>query len=184
MMISKYIKLALICFACISALAYLACERDDLCPDSTQTTASLIITAFDASNLEDRKNIADLRIIGVNNDKVLEGFNIVTEDSLVLPLRTDADVTQYVLHQNYAENDNATPDNPDDDFIEGNADTITVRYVRNEIYVSRACGFKTLFTNVSVVREDDGDNWISFLRAENANQTIEDEAQAHFKLFH
>jgi len=170
-------KKTIILFLIAILIGNYSCERDDLCPEAVQTTASLVMETFDLSLPDDSKNVFGLRIQGVGNDSVLEGFNVVTSNSLILPLRTDADETQYKLHQNYSEDANGNPNG-------GNEDIITIRYIRNDVFVSRACGFSTIFTNVSITVEDDGDTWIKLIQAENDNQIVEDEAQAHFKLFH
>lgn len=168
-----------------------SCERDDLCPASTQTTARLVIEAFDVSLPDDSKNIFGLRIEGIDENGegngVLENYNVVTSSELILPLRTDADVTRYKLHRDYTINDNGTPDNPDDDFEEGNEDIITITYITEDIFVSRACGFKTVFNNVQIridVDDIDDDEWIIAIQTENDNQIVENEAEAHFILLH
>ncbi|GAB1855588.1 DUF6452 family protein [Flavobacteriaceae bacterium MHTCC 0001] len=182
-------KISLIILTLIIVIGYNSCERDDLCAETTQTTADLVIETFNETSQEDKKNVIGLRIEGIddegNGTGVLTDYNVVNTNTLVLPLRTDVDETRYKLHQNYAINDNGTPDDTSDDMIEGNEDIITIRYVRNDVYVSRACGFKTVFSNVSITNdENDTDQWIGFFQAENVNQTIENEAEAHFKLFH
>ncbi|TBN06770.1 hypothetical protein EYD45_02480 [Hyunsoonleella flava] len=168
-----------------------SCERDDLCPEATQTTARLVIEAFDVSLPEDSKNIFGLRIEGINENGegngVLENYNVVTSSELILPLRTDAEVTQYKLHRDYAINDNGTPDDTSDDFEEGNEDIITITYIPEDVFVSRACGFKTVFNNVQIridVDDVDDDEWIRSITTENDNQIVENEAEAHFILLH
>lgn len=175
---------------CILIGSY-SCERDDLCPETTQTTARLVIETFDVSLPENSKNVFGLRIEGVDADGtgigVLDGYNVVTSNSLVLPLRTDTNVTTYKLHKEYAENDNGTPDDTSDDFIEGNEDIITITYITEDVFVSRACGFKTVFNNVQIridVDDMDDDEWIRSITTESDNQIVENEAEAHFILLH
>ena len=160
------------------------CERDDICAETTPTTPSLIIRFYDILNQESNKNVFGLRIQGIGNSDVLEDYNVVTTDSIVLPLKTDESATQVMLHQEYALDNNGTPDDTSDDIISGNEDIITVAYATEEVYVSRACGYKTVFRNVTVNVEDDGDNWIQIIQSVNDNQSVEDEAAAHFKIFH
>ncbi|MEW4922738.1 DUF6452 family protein [Algibacter sp. 2305UL17-15] len=178
----KYIKIAIVVF--VIGGIYLSCERDDLCPETTQTTAKLVMGIFDVAIPDDSKNVFGLRIQGVDNDDVLEGYNVVTTNSLILPLRTDANETKFKLHQNYAIDDNGTPNDPDDDFATGNEDIITITYIKEDVFVSRACGYRTIFSNVGISIENDGDNWIQLIQAENDNQIVENETEAHFKLFH
>lgn len=165
-------------------LAFNSCERDDICAETTPTTPSLIIRFYDISNQESNKNVFGLRVQGVGNDNVLDHYNVVTTDSIVLPLKTTQTSTQYLLHQDYGVDDNGTPDDTSDDFTTGNEDVITIAYATEEIYVSRACGFKTAFKNVTVSVEDDGDKWIQIIQSVNDNQSVEDETAAHFKIFH
>jgi len=165
-------------------LLALSCERDDLCAETTPTTPSLILRLFDISNQESTKNVFGLRVQGVGNDDVLTGFNIVTTDSIVLPLKTDDINTQFKLHNDYGIDDNDTPDDESDDIILGNEDIITIAYSTEEVYVSRACGYKTIFRNVTVSVQEDGDNWIQIIQSINDNQSVENETAAHFKIFH
>ncbi|WP_203258272.1 DUF6452 family protein [Hyunsoonleella ulvae] len=181
-------KVSVLAFILLLVCNY-SCERDDLCPAATQTTARLFIEAFDVSIPDDSKNIFGLRIEGINengeSNGVLENYQGVSSSELILPLRTDADMTQYRLYQDSTINDNGTPDDTTDDFIEGNADVITITYIREDVFVSRACGFKTVFNNVQIeVDTDDTDQWIQSIRAVNDNQIVENEAEAHFILLH
>jgi len=162
----------------------ISCEKDDICPASTSTTPNLLIDAFDNSNEDSSKNIFSLVVIGVDNEEVLPGYSIVSSSSLVLPLKTTDNTTQYRIIQDYSINDNDTPDDDTDDFAEGNQDIITINYSREEVFVSRACGYKTVFKNVTVQLETDEDNWIKSIIPLNANQSVEDETETHFNLFH
>lgn len=186
----KKLSVFILIFGCILIGNY-SCERDDLCPETTQTTARLVIETFDVSLPESSKNVFGLRIEGIDADGtgigVLDGYNVVTTSTLVLPLRTDSNVTRYKLHKEYAVNDNDTPDDTSDDFIEGNEDIITITYITEDVFVSRACGFKTVFNNVQVridVDDVDDDEWIQSITTENDNQIVENEAEAHFILLH
>jgi len=160
------------------------CERDDICPENTPTTPSLIIGLYDISLQESPKNVFKLRVQGVDNTSVLEGYDVVTTDKIVLPLKTDAQSTQFKLHIDYEYDDNGTPSDTSDDIILGNEDIITITYATEQIYVSRACGYKTVFRNVAVLRETDDDNWIQLIQSVNDNQSVEDETAEHFKIFH
>ena len=179
----KYFKILIIPILLIVILS-ISCERDDICPASTATTPKLIIDAYDAIAQEDSKNVFGLRIQGIGNESVLEGYNVVTTDNVVLPLKTDATSTQYSLRENTTTNNNGTPNDTSDDFFEGNEDIITINYTTEEVYVSRACGYKTIFKNVTITIENDGDNWILSRIPLNDNQSVEDETAAHFNIYH
>ena len=63
-------------------------------------------------------------------------------------------------------------------------DIITITYTTKQVYVSRACGFKTVFKNVALTVENDGDNWIQFIQSVNDNQTIENENAPNYNIYH
>jgi len=180
----KYIKILFIPTILLMVSITISCERDDICPESTPTTPNLIIDLYDYTNEDSSKNVFDLVVIGVDNDDVLTDYEIVTTSQLVLPLITTDNITQYRLIEDYEINDNGTPDDDSDDYAEGNEDIITINYSTTEVYVSRACGYKTIFENVTVQIESDDDNWIQFIEPLNANQSVEDETETHFNLFH
>jgi len=179
----KYLKILIIPLILIAILS-ISCERDDICPESTPTTPSVIIDVFDFTNQESRKNIFDLVVVGVDNDDILPGYSFVSSNNLVLPLKSTENTTQYTLIKEASVNDNGTPDDPTDDFIDGNYDTITLNYSRENVYVSRACGYKTIYKNVTLTIEEDNDNWILSQQPLNPNQSVEDESTTHFNIFH
>ena len=170
----KHYKILALFFGIITILS-MGCEPDDICPESTPTTPNLIIRFYDILNQDSKKNVFNLKVQGIGNDNPLTDYNVVTTDSIVLPLKTDANTTQYSLHKEYS-NVN--------DVIGGNEDIITINYSTEQVYVSRACGYKTIFKNVTLTINNDGDNWIQSKESINDNQSVEDEKAAHFKLFH
>jgi hypothetical protein len=165
----------------------LACEPDDICPAATSTTPRLIIDFYDVSNPENPKNVFDFRIEGVGQSTFLDGKDLsgndITYDGLsnfdvaLLPLKTDANTTQFVLIKDYEFVDGATPP-------KGNRDTITINYSRELVYVSRACGYKTIYKNVTLTIESDDDNWMKSREPLNDNQSVENEFETHFNVTH
>lgn len=168
----------------IFTLCNYSCERDDICPNSTPTTPSLIIRAFDVNNIENKKNIFGLTAKGIGNSSFLEGHKIVNKDSLVLPLNTKTTSTSYKLYRDSKIDTNNTIDESDDFITSGNEDIITINYSTELVYVSRACGYKTIFKNVTLTIESDTDNWIKSRQPLNDNQSVENEKSAHFYIFH
>lgn len=179
----KYFKILIIPTLLIAIIS-ISCERDDICPGSTPTTPRLIIDLYDADSPENKKNAFSLVVASVGNDFILPGYNSVTSGQLILPLKTDDNETQYRLVKDAEINDAGTPDDTSDDYYDGNYDIITINYAIEEVYVSRACGYKTIFKNVTLTIEDDGDNWILSRQPVNDNQSVEDETAAHFTITH
>ncbi|WP_298494896.1 DUF6452 family protein [uncultured Algibacter sp.] len=161
-----------------------SCERDDICPDSTPTTPRLIIDFLDATDPDVFKNVFDLVVIGVDNDDYLSDYIFTDTDDVVLPLKTTDNTTEYILVSGASVNNNDTPDDTSDDFIDGNQDRIVINYSREQVFVSRACGFKTIFKNVTLTIVDDGDNWMLSREPLTDNQSVEDETTTHFNISH
>ena len=172
----KYFKVLIIPILLLAVLS-ISCERDDICPESTPTTPSLIIDVFDFSNQENKKNVFGLLIVGTDRQDVLPGFGIVSSNNIILPLKTDTNTTEYRLIKEAVLNDEGV-------LTSGNEDVITINYSRRDVFVSRACGYKTIFENVTLTIVDDGDNWILSETPLNPNQSVEDETSAHFNIFH
>jgi hypothetical protein len=176
-------KTSLLLFLLFTIGMVISCERDDICSGTTPTTPKLMIEFYDRVDTETVKFVPQIRVQGVNNIEILEGYNAVNVQKLELPLRTDTTATQYRLRRDYSNNNNGTPDDPSDDFPNGNEDIITIKYTTENVFVSRACGYKTVFKNVSLTIEPDSDNWITSRQSVTDNQSVEDETTAHFYLF-
>lgn len=178
----KYLKILIIPLILIAVLS-ISCERDDICAESTATTPSVIIDVYDFDDQESKKNVINLVISGVDNDAILSDYELVSSNNIVLPLKTTENTTQYTLIKEASVNDNGTPDDSTDDFYDGDYDTLTINYSRKEVFVSRACGYKTIFENVTLTL-DDTDNWILSQQPINSNQSVEDETTTHFNIYH
>jgi len=169
----------------IVTLIILSCEKDDICAESTPTTPQLVIRFYDITNQDDTKSVTGLfayALDDVNNIVPINGMSVETRDSIAIPLRTDMNSTRFVLHRDFDIDDNGTPDDNTDDFLLGNPETITVNYEAEDVYVSRACGFKTVFNTISFSVAIDGDNWI--INSEIIITNVENENAAHVKVFH
>jgi hypothetical protein len=163
------------------------CERDDICDSDKITTPRLFLAFYNIDNPEDLnpKNVSKFRVQGIGNNETLTDLDgTKNKQEILLPLKTTETITQYSLHKNYSVNDNGTPNDTTDDYLNGNEDIITIEYVTEEVYVSRACGFKTVFKNIRITVADDGDRWIQNYRSVDDNQIVENEDAPHFRLFH
>ena len=127
----------------ILGFASSSCEPDDICDPNTPTTPRMLIQFFDISNPSLRKNVTNLKVIGegktegvvFNPSGVDEAKYLTSADSILLPLNTDADIVKYKFVLNSG---NKNP-------LLVNTDNLEFKYTRESIYVSRACGFKSIF---------------------------------------
>jgi hypothetical protein len=153
------------------ACSFSNCEKDDICAEGTPVTPRIIIELYDATRPTVLKNVTQLGVIDPNNTSGI-AFNGVSK--IQVPLKTTTDVTTLQFIQNGSDT-NTTNDN---------IDVLTFSYERVDVYVSRACGFKTLFylndTN-PVVLTADGNNWIRNIQVQQTN--IENENEVHVKIY-
>ena len=170
----KKISLLLIVLITIT----LGCERDDICAEATATTPHLIIRFHDASNITATKTVRSLSVIGEGNSTNIV-FNTVT-DSIVLPLRFQNEgeitTTRFELKKD------TDYDTDTDVNTNSNTDIIEVVYTPQFIYVSRACGYKSIFNDASLDIESDTNNWI--INRDILNTTIDNENAAHINIYH
>ncbi len=144
-----------------------SCEKDDICDPSRPTTSRLIVTFYDNDNPTVPKNVNQLQVTALGMENPYKTFSGVS--SIELPLRTAEDVTAYrmVLNSNDPANDNT--------------DVLTFTYERKTQYVSRACGYKTVFelsptAPVALGDADEPDGlWIKSISIENYDVRTEDE---------
>ncbi len=162
-------KIFLVCLI----FSLLSCEKDDICDENTATTSKVVIEFYDFLNQENLKNVNQLIIKEVNQTVAFDTIDGVSTVSL--PLRTSDDITKYSLVLN----------SDDDDLT--NEDLIEFNYTRNQVYVSRACGYKTVFNLNDVngiVHTDSATNdlkWIKIIAIEDL--IIENENETHIKIY-
>ena len=164
-------KITLLLFLLI---IFSGCEKDDICDATTSTTPRLIVQFYDISNPTTLKTVSNLQIIA-------PGFTIGIPFSGVskieIPLKTTEDSTTFNFIQNGADT-NTTNDN---------TDIIQINYSRNNVFVSRACGYKTIFTlnNPNGFTRTDATSldgiWIQNVNIVTSNIATENEI--HVKLY-
>jgi len=156
---------------------FISCEKDDICSSETSTTPMLVLRFYDIAAEDETKQVPNLLVYGLNDSSEIVlfdhiGLSASNTDSIAIPLRTDGNLTRFVLHRDFE----------GDDFQTGNFDIITANYEREDLYVSRACGYKDIFNDLTLNLETDTDNWI--INSEILNTTIKNEITAHVKIFH
>lgn len=148
-----------------------SCEKDDICAE--ETTPRLVLEFYDISNPSNLKNVLNLKVTGEGQTE-LGTYNGVNK--VELPLDITNDITKYSLILNSASSTGAN-----EDFLQFN-------YTRQNVFVSRACGYKTIFelnaTPNGVIKTDsttpDG-FWIQDINIVTTN--IETENETHIKIY-
>ena len=133
-----------------------SCEKDDFCSEAT--TPKLIITFYDAEAPSERKTLP-IYVWAEGKENIYE--KVVT-DSIAIPLNTQTNQTKYYMSNQTIE-----------DFFE-------ISYETEDEFVSRSCGFKTLFKSLSITEYSE--EWIKNMQLNNSE--ITNEEAAHLSIFH
>jgi hypothetical protein len=170
-------KIILLLF--VIALSFSGCEKDDICDANTVTTPRLVISFYDVNNSSVSKNVTNLKIIGegITEGITFNGSTLINGSTVSIPLKTDADATTFSFILNYGSTNPALV----------NEDILRFNYVREELFVSRACGFKTNYTldpQTPYVHTDAAtadQKWIQYIAVKNS--IIANENETHLEIY-
>jgi hypothetical protein len=142
-------------------LVFSACEKDDFCIQNP-VTPKLILGFYDAENRETLKPANNLYVWAENAVRKDSLFKNISTDSLVIPLNRFATETIYNFSKDSIVNQ------------------FTVQYTTQDEYVSRSCGFRTVFNNVIF---SSNNTWIMDFTTET-EIIIDNQNEAHAQIFH
>lgn len=164
-------KLKIIIVSILIANFFWSCEKDDICESGTPTTPRLIIEFYDNNNITIKKNIENL-VVGTDTEVAVLKFNGVSK--IEIPLKTNVNLSTFYFRLTTSENIPTLI----------NEDKINVNYTKKDTYISRACGFKTVFTlnaNTGFSVTADANNWIKNSTVLQPN--VLNENETHVKIF-
>ncbi len=154
------------------ATTFSSCEKDDICALTTETTPRLLMEFFNSAIPSDNKNVTDLQIAATGETSAITYNNA---SKILVPLKTTEDTVEFNLTIFASSEDPAVR----------NVDRLVFNYARNEVYISRACGYKIDFLlnqgNGIVLSDPDGSQWIKSIRV--VQPTIITENTTHVKVF-
>ena len=160
-LLTKIFPLLCFCFALAG------CQKDDICPESTEVTPLLIIEFYDEEDVTRLNSVPNLVIQAVGEEDTLLGPT--TTNRIAIPLRTDQSFTEYRFTRNSQTETE-------------NIDTLAFTYNPSTEYINRACGFKVNYLDLDLNLYEDEDNWIlSELVLQN---NVENETEAHISFTH
>ena len=153
-----------------------SCEKDDVCSENTQTTPRIVLEFYNLEAPDDTLDVPELLAVGLDNENMMVPITnelIMTRSMIALPLKTDDTQATFILFKNY---------NVEEGVVTGNPDTITITYQTNDVYVSRACGYKTNFDVQTFSIIEDADQWMS--SSDIILREITNENEIHVKILH
>ena len=146
-------------------ISFSSCEKDDICDASNVTTPQVVISFYDKTITSSLKAVDTLTI----NVTGFETKKYYAKNSIKIPMKTTADAVDY----NFTKNGTSSI-----------TDVLNFTYSRENIFVSRACGYKTIFNltndNSSILTLD-GSDWIDHI--EIVKPKIENENETHIKIY-
>ena len=168
-------------FLLVSSFFIIGCEKDDICDANTPTTPRLVVTFNNAAVRDNVRIVTDLKITGYDENGVLfdETKSFLINDTLVkIPLNPATNFSKFQLILN----SNST--------TLSSIDLLQFNYTHNDVFVSRACGFKTIFNldenagNPFIINNNPTltqGNWIKNI--EVFQPDINNENETHIKIF-
>lgn len=158
-----------------------SCEKDDICIDGD--TPLLVIGFYDIEDTTAFKRVQSIRVRNMDTDAVISndsyegafGDRSNIADSLLVPLRGNANTTMYQIISNSADDSETNQET-------GNIDTLTISYELGEAFISRACGFVANYNNISVTVPESAENWIQEIKVVQPNVINTD--SIHVKIYH
>lgn len=176
-------------FALLLIIAFTlpGCEKDDICDGNQNTTPRLVISFYDAANRQILKKVTNLRVTAEGQDESIVFFTTAigdgryrtSESTIKIPLNVSVDAVKFYFTNNDG-NETFT-----------NTDTLQFNYSRQNIYISRACGY-SIFYQLNQSDEspayilnnnspDGPDAWIKDIDVENYSLISENET--HLKIY-
>ena len=146
----------------------ISCEKDDICIESQIGTPRIILSFYDKTNKTLKKPVENLLIKGIEREDTLDIFS---GDSIAIPLRNNSNFSKFEFILN-AGGENS------------NNDTIHFEYSRYDLYINRACGFKSNYIlNDPPAKLFNIDSpWIEQIL--KLKDTILNENNAHLAIYH
>ncbi len=160
-----------IALMCVIGTFIVGCEKDEIC--LADITPKLIIRFYDIENPNEYKKVAKINV----QIEGIEGyyFNVsTTTDSIAIPIKVTEDISRFKL----------TINQNDADDTNDNTDVFDLNYIREDIFISRSCGYKTVFNEVTTKLNTDSDNWIKKIETVANPQNILNQKSKHVKIFH
>ena len=158
-----------------------SCEKDDICDPDTPTTPRLTITFYNTRDREELLPVTNLLIKGVGMEREVGNFNGVS--TIQIPLDISKNSAKFVMTLN------SKSLNPENIYT----DTLEFNYSRQSLYVSEACGYKTIFDlnkdtlpNAYVINNNPEairGTWIDKILIVNYNVVYENETQVNIYYF-
>ena len=148
-------------FYVLALFFFVACGKDDVCTQNPVTPQMNMVFFSDETN--EQAPVDTLKVIRFSEGVFIRvDGDSIDVNSILAPLSVTADASTFIFK--YSNNQ---------------TDTIALTYERSNVFVNKACGFKTVFSNVAI--ENHTTNKI--IRIEVNEQTIESKDARHLLIY-
>ena len=147
-------------------ITVISCEKDDFCEFSSPTP-NLVLRFYDKVENDELKIVQRLSIIAQGKSDSL--YRNISVDSIAIPLNSNATETIYTFKRNEV----------DGNVANNEIATLTIKYTPEEEYLSRSCGFRYVFKDITFEKTD----WIDSLSITTL-ESITSQQNAHVNIFH
>ncbi len=163
----KKIAIAVLCL-----FALIACEKDDICVGGESVTPNVIINLYDKIDSEILKSAPKIGIFVEGfSDTIF--FKNTSKIELPLQINTTETVWNIRLYELNASNDTIIKN-----------DKMRFIYTPEALYVSKACGYKTIFHNFNATKlpNTTNDTWIQNIY--KVTNEISNTENAHIQIYY
>lgn len=159
-------------FVGLCVFGFSACEKDDICAGGESVTPNVVVNLYDRLNPDELKQAAKIAIISNGfNDSIF--FKNRSKIELPLQINTNETIWDIILYIPTVTNDTIFK-----------KDQLKFIYTPEALYVSKACGYKTIFHNFNATKtvNTSGDSWIQSIY--KVTNEISNNDNAHIQLFY
>lgn len=158
-----------ICLAGLAIFSMVSCEKDDLCDGGDSETPNIVVNLYDRLNSETLKPAVK---IALYTDESKKPIIFKNQSKIEIPLQITGNETVWnvMLYELNELEDTITK-----------VDQIRFTYNPEALYVSKACGYKTIFHNFNATIPTNL-NWIQSIY--KLTTEISNDDNAHIQLFY
>lgn len=157
---------------CSTMLIFSSCEKDDLCGGVNAKTPLVNIEFFNKENISQRKIFQELVCFSPGGDTVAKLFK--NDSKISLPLKLNDTKTSWILEKREIRNS---------DTIRV-IDTLHFVYKTKAMYISKACGYRSVFFEVSTTINNNNSRSGHWIESHETLQDIFNENDTHVKILY
>ncbi len=161
-------------FLLVLAMAFIACEKDDIC--IAGDTPKMRLAFFNADTTDLAKAPTNLIILGKGQSTALplESPSDTNGFELLIPLNPSGSTTEFYFVENASIDAEGN--------LSGAIELVSFSYTPNPVYISKACGFIPNYTSLKATLATSNSHWIKNISV--VKDSITQTNDIHVKIYH